>query len=88
MKKLLLTTAIAFCFAGVAIAQEPGKGAAKKRPVTLTTSSPSADNPTLMAERLKAKQKHFETMQTESSKTTTSSPKAVEANGSRAKKTN
>lgn len=89
MKKILLSLITAFCVCSVAMAQEPVKIQAKKRNVSLTAVSASpSDDKAEMAERLKAKQKHFEAMRASTTQTSAGAAKAEETNGSKKKKVN
>ncbi len=89
MKKILLTLVTGLCLSSVAMAQEPAKTGAKKKNVSLTApSNLPKDDQADMAERVKAKQKHFESLRTASAHTPASEAKHDDLNGSKKKKAN
>ena len=89
MKKILRTLVTGLCLSSVTMAQEPAKTGAKKKNVSLTAASTSAkDDQADMAERLKAKQKHFESLKAASAHTPASEAKHDDLNGFKKKKAN
>lgn len=69
MKKILCTLFVGFCFAGVAVAQEPAKAAKKKAAPSLTT----AESKPATAEMIKAKEADYKAMEAKKTNPATAS---------------
>lgn len=87
MKKILLTLCTGVCLSGAALAQEPTKAVAKKSIANFSVASTSPkDENAEMAERVKAKQKHYAELQAAAKTTPEADAKVNALNGSRKKK--